>query len=216
MKKNIKKIVRIIFGSFFLLSVIFFLYLFLFHPFLLKWDTVSVEDLKKNHKIERMIFYDGSDINYVRFVYRKSYCSRYVVQAYNRLFNPWWISQTMDLAVYDGIYGDAWNLPYHIKKQGGMTFDIKDGKVKENKLKVGDIIGFYYPISNYKNMARNSGENFTHVALVVGFIDRRAVIAHHFVSPFIPARYSDRVDYLDKITFFKPVKVMRTWRVGTL
>ncbi len=99
-----------------------------------------------------------------------------------------------------GIYGDAWEMFQHIQEKGGQllyfTGDPIGDKVQSNQVvmdqtKAGDIIGFYYPDSQFNTVAKQAGPGFTHMGLVIGHVKKEyasgstidvPVIAHLFHS----------------------------------
>ncbi len=96
-----------------------------------------------------------------------------------------------------GIYGDAWHMYYNIQEAGGsLLYQTNNPREDVNKsvekiiaeARIGDIIGFYYPDSQYNEVAKQAGAGFTHMGLVVGHaqevnnenIQHIPIVAHLF------------------------------------
>jgi hypothetical protein len=104
-----------------------------------------------------------------------------------------------------GIYGDAWHMYYNIQEAGGsLVYETNNPREEVNKsvayiieqARIGDIIGFYYPDSQYNEVAKQAGAGFTHMGLVVGYIEENnnenmqsiPVVAHLFhADQYYPA-----------------------------
>lgn len=104
-----------------------------------------------------------------------------------------------------GIHGDAWNMYYNIQEAGGsLLYKTDTPREDVNKsvehiieqVRIGDIIGFYYPDSQYNEVAKQAGAGFTHMGLVVGHVPEEnnenmqsiPIVAHLFhADQYYPA-----------------------------
>lgn len=176
-------------------------------------DTVSPDVLRKLPEVSQYLLYRNDDVVVLNFQSSDSVCSRYVRLVYNKMMNPPDAPVQMDYSIWDGVVGNAWHIPVHIRYKGGEVLSFREEMKNGKGLYRGDIIGFYYPFSFYNGEAEGNNAHFTHVAVVLGIIEGRPVIAHYFKSPFLSSDRAERVDYLDRVFPLKPVVVLRSMRV---
>ena len=111
-----------------------------------------------------------------------------------------------------GIYGDAWHMYYNIQEAGGSLLYKTDAPREEinnsvekiiAEARIGDIIGFYYPDSQYNEVAKQAGAGFTHMGLVVGYVQEGdnkntpdiPIVAHLFhADQYYPAEELSAVE----------------------
>ena len=177
-------------------------------------DTAGPEVLKVCPDVSQYLSHRNDDVLVLDFQSGESVCSRYVRLVYNKMMNPDGAKARMDYSIWDGVVGNAWHMPEHIRRMGGKVQPFTEHMRRGRGIYPGDIIGFYYPFSFYNGDAAGSHAGFTHVAIVLGVIQSRPVIAHFFPSPFLSSDRAERVDYLDRVFPLKPVVVLRSARVA--
>ena len=176
-------------------------------------DTVGPDTLNAFPEVSRYLSRRHNDVLVLDFRSSESVCSRYVRLVYNKMMNPADAGAQMDYSIWDGVVGNAWHMPEHVLRMGGEVLPFRKEMENGRGLYPGDVIGFYYPFSFYNGEAESSHAGFTHVAIVLGIIKKRPVIAHFFKSPFLSIDRAERVDYLDRVFPLRPVAVLRTARV---
>ncbi len=133
------------------------------------------------------------------FVYRDpichgANCAAYVTRSHEYIFG-------IGKSFITGVGGSAWQMPRNIKDRGGTVkfYDWQNGKdfTEYDSLMPGDIIGFYYSLSNFRPdiSYRDTGESqpktganrgntkdidFTHVAMYLGKNRNGHIITHLF------------------------------------
>lgn len=106
-----------------------------------------------------------------------------------------------------GINGSAWKMYFNILEAGGELLYKTDNPMADvdistefvmDHAQIGDIIGFYYPDSQYNAVAQEAG--FTHMGIVVGETDNSdPIIAHLFHSDqYFPAEEESGIEHMRK------------------
>ena len=176
-------------------------------------DTVGPGVLREYPALSRHLRHRHDDVLVLDFQSGESVCGRYVRLVYNKMMNPPGARVQMDYSIWDGVVGNAWHIPEHILHKKGEVLRFQEEMLQGKGLYPGDVIGFYYPFSFYNGEAEGSNASFTHVAIVLGAVRTRPVIAHFFKSPFLSVDRAERVDYLDRVFPLRPVVVLRSARV---
>lgn len=111
-----------------------------------------------------------------------------------------------------GFTGDAWDMYFNLQEKGGRVLYSTSNPVGDkaksidflnNNAKIGDVVGFYYPDSQYNETARKAGAGFTHMGIIVGFeksARRKPIISHMFHSQnYFENQPTARYDTMDSI-----------------